>query len=79
MKICSLLFLTSVLLFTSCTTLDQIVVDRASYDFPCPKDNIKISEITLGSYEASGCEKKAVYNCQGGGSGGVLSCSREKK
>ena len=57
------------LLATGCTTsgtINQRVVDAASFDLSCPKHNIQVSELNSTSYGATGCSKRARYiahNC----------------
>jgi hypothetical protein len=49
---------------TGCTTsgtINERVLDSASFDFSCPKKDIQVSEINSTSYGATGCSKKARY------------------
>jgi hypothetical protein len=41
----------------------MVVLTRASSDFSCPKDQLRVSHIAGGSYRASGCDHQQVYDC----------------
>jgi hypothetical protein len=49
-----------------CVTSQGVAKQRASHDFSCPEDQVQVTRIAGSSYDASGCGKKAVYNCAAG-------------
>ncbi len=55
------------LVTASCShvSFEDMVKSRAAYDFNCPKDKVKVSKISIGSYGARGCKKKSAYVCAG--------------
>ncbi len=42
---------------------NSMVLDRAKIDLECG-DGVSVSEVSQNSYQAQGCEKKAMYNVQ---------------
>lgn len=40
------------------------VINRAAYDFNCPKEKINIGELQEKTFSASGCDKKGFYHCK---------------
>jgi hypothetical protein len=52
-------------LASACASANDVVRDRASYDFGCPKDQVETVEIEPLTIAAHGCGKKSVYVSNG--------------
>ncbi len=66
-----------VLACSACVTNESVVKERAAYDFKC-QDEVQVKRITMGTYEATGCDKQGLYNCISTGvNGNTPSCIRE--
>ena len=63
MKLLALIIFT--LSAASCSNLEGNIYDRAAYDFQCPASKLQVKEIASGKFQASGCEKVAIYECAG--------------
>jgi hypothetical protein len=50
---------------TACASASDVVRDRASYDFDCPRDQIETAAINTLTLAARGCGKKSVYVSNG--------------
>ena len=66
---------------SSCSNLEGTIYDRAAYDFQCPVNKLEIKQIASGKFQASGCEKVAIYECAGripSAEGGTVACILNK-
>jgi hypothetical protein len=53
-------------LAAACASATDVVRDRASYDFGCPKDQIETKSLEAPmTIEARGCGKRSVYTSNG--------------
>jgi hypothetical protein len=50
---------------SACASASDVVRDRASYDFACPRDQVETVPIGTLAIEARGCGKKSVYVSNG--------------
>ena len=79
MRIILLIVMTIIL--GACSNLEGTIYDRAAYDFQCPVNKLEIKQIDGGKFQASGCEKVAIYECAGripSAEGGTVACILNK-
>jgi hypothetical protein len=76
--------LVGVLLMTGClfgqgATPQTVASTRASKEFPCPAEQLKVEELSSTSFRISGCGNTATYTCMGGNVGNPYDavCQRE--
>lgn len=64
---------------------DATVRARAAHDFHCSEDDLKVENISGGTYDVKGCGYHETYDCVGTSEsvsgttvGGTVTCKKEK-